>query len=69
MNDLPLDESTKHLTYHSVRRGGQAIIRLEDSDAIIVVANPGDGRKPYVYFSEGVMNMNEVMGGINERDL
>lgn len=60
MTSIPLDESTHHLTYHSIERGGQVIIRLEDSDAMIVVANPGDGRKPYIYFTEGVTNINEV---------
>lgn len=67
MIHLPLDHTTKHLTYHSVRRGGQAIIRLEDSDAIVIVVNPGDNRKPYVYFSEDEINdMNKVFDKLQD---
>ena len=50
MTQLPLDETARMLRYYSVNLGEQAIIRMEGSDGILVVANPDDGRRPYFYW-------------------
>ena len=50
MTNLPLDETARVLRYHSVNLGEQAIIRMEGSDGVLVVANPDDGRRPYFYW-------------------
>jgi hypothetical protein len=52
MTQLPLDETARVLRYHSVNRGEQAIIRMEGSGSILIVANPDDGRKPYFYYRD-----------------
>ena len=53
MTQLPLDETARMLRYYSVNLGEQAIIRMEGSDGILVVANPDDGRWPYFYCRDG----------------
>jgi hypothetical protein len=52
MNQLPLDETTRVLKYHSINLGEQAIIRMEGSNSILIVANPNDGRRPYFYYRD-----------------
>jgi hypothetical protein len=52
MTKLPLDETVKVLRYHSINLGEQAIIRMEGSNSILIVANPNDGRRPYFYYRD-----------------
>jgi hypothetical protein len=50
--ELPLDETARVLRYHSINLGEQAIIRMEGSNSILIVANPNDGRRPYFYYRD-----------------
>ena len=51
-NALPLDETVKMLKYQSITKGTQAIVNFEGSDALLVLVNPADGRKPYFYYQD-----------------
>lgn len=52
MKEIPLDETARILRYHSVNLGEQAIIRMEGSNSLLIIANPSDGRKPYFYYRD-----------------
>ena len=52
MTALPLDATARVLKYHSVCQGEQAIIRMEGSNSLLIVANPSDGRRPYFYYRD-----------------
>lgn len=52
-NDLPLDETTRILKYHMVTKGQQTIVNIEGCTSAVVIVNPADGRKPYIYYKAG----------------
>lgn len=61
MPDLPLDESTRYLTYAMLPKGGQLLVTIADCPSVVVIVNPDDGRKPYFYYrDDDVDNFEEL---------
>jgi hypothetical protein len=45
------------------------MIHLEDCGSIVVIVNPADKRKPYVYYAEGeINNFNQIAATTPEEE-
>jgi hypothetical protein len=49
---LPNDPDATILKFFSVPRGCQAIVNIDGSPSAVIIVNPTNGRKPFIYYQE-----------------
>jgi hypothetical protein len=63
---IKVDDAVSWLSRLVIQKGEQALVNFQDSDAMLCIVNPDDGRKPYFLYNDD--GFEEITGLLKEED-